>query len=99
MIYVRYKVVSMSQLDLSTFPLEVRQPSLVSGSILGDEDVVVLNSEIPRHIMAHRSDPGKFADAVQSYYQSNTFFFCIDGIMEAGHETRSNLGSKSADRS
>lgn len=88
----------MSQLDLSTFPLEVRQPSLVSGSILGDEDVVVSNSEIPRHIRAYRSDPAKFADTVQSYYQSNTFF-CIDGIMKAGHETRSNLGSKSADRS
>ncbi len=99
MIYVKYKVVSMSQLDLSTFPLEVRQPSLVSGSILGDEDVVVSNSEIPPHIRAHRSDPAKFADTVQSYYQSNTFFFCIDGIMKAGHETRSNLDSKSANRS
>lgn len=94
MIYVRYQVVSVSQLDLSTFPLEVRRPSLVSGNILGDEDVVVLNSEIPRHIMAHRSDPAKFADTVQSYYQSNPFFFCIDGIMKAGHETRSNLGPK-----
>lgn len=84
----------MSQLDLSNFPFEVRQPSVVSMSISGDKDVVVLNSKIPRHLIAHRSDPAKLAGTVQAYYQSNTFLLCIGGMTKVDHETRSSLDSK-----
>ncbi len=71
----------MSAPDLSTFPVEVGQQSFVGEDVLGDNEVIVLNSKIHRHLMAHRSDPVKFVEMVQGYYQTNVFFFWPDPMI------------------
>ena len=67
--------------DLNIFPHEERRLNIFGNDVTGNRDVIILNSRIPRHLMAHHEIPARLKEMIGIYYQSNTFFLGL-GCMQ-----------------